>query len=377
MYKQSAVFEDHYHYSVGDKKTFNKLQAILWAGESHDTIKYHLPDWLQKLPIHIEPEQSMKDLCVARARQLREDHDYLRIWFSGGIDSTYMLDTFVDNGIHIDEIITIGCGIPEADWEVDQIAIPYLKSIQDKIPSTKISIQKPTMEDYANWYKNGYWFENYGNIGRSEGFFALRLNRKLQCVDLHENDKHTANIWGCDKPFLNYVNGEWYAFALDVDLDWQLGSRTNTSHMFYSEDPLIFTKQCHMLKRGIIDTIPDKLEYNKVCMGTEYQTLWNASIGRNIKHKKFIIKNTDSIKGHEGLNYKESLAHKFIAENFPNVYKQFQNGISNLNDINDAKWFNRNNARHGDIGVFAQFKSIDRNSTKTVDDLYPKGFKIQ
>jgi len=59
------------------------------------------------------------------------------------------------------------------------------------------------------------------------------------------------------------------------------------------------------------------------------------------------------------------------------VYKQFQNGISNLNDINDAKWFNRNNARHGDIGVFAQFKSIDRNSTKTVDDLYPKGFKIQ
>jgi hypothetical protein len=371
------MFENQYHYSVGDKKTFNKLQAIVWASQSHDHIKFHLPEWLQKLPIHIEPEQSMKELCVRRAKQLREDYDHLRLWFSGGIDSTYMLDIFVDNKIHVDEIITVSCGIPEADWEIEKVAIPYLESIKDKIPNTQVNIQKPTMQDYADWYKDEYWFENYEDIGRSEGFSALRLNRKLQSIDLYQNNKNTANVWGLDKPFLNFVKGEWYAFTLDVTGDYQLGSRTNTNHMFYSDDPLIFTKQCHMLKRAIISGIPDRSEYNKVCLSTEYQALWNGSIGRNVKHQKFIIKNTNSIKGHEGLNYKESLAHRFISENYPSIYKNFKNGIANLNNIDKAKWFNRNDARHGDMGVFADFKCIDRNSTKTVDDLYPNGFKIQ
>ena len=66
------MFDQYYHYSVGQKRTTDRLQAILWANEKNEWIHFHVPKWLKDLPIHIEPEMSMRDLCVNRARNIRE-----------------------------------------------------------------------------------------------------------------------------------------------------------------------------------------------------------------------------------------------------------------------------------------------------------------
>ena len=113
------MFDNHYHYSVGSKKTFEKLEAIMWATEKNLPIKYHTPARMAKVPTHIEPEEDLDTLCRNSAEKIRAEYNYVRIWFSGGIDSTYMLDTFVDNNIHIDEIVTVGSGVPRSDWEID------------------------------------------------------------------------------------------------------------------------------------------------------------------------------------------------------------------------------------------------------------------
>ena len=371
------MYKDYYHYSVGNRKTLDKLEAIIWASEKNEWIQFHIPEWLQKLPTHIEPTENLTELCRNRAYKLRQDNKYLRLWFSGGCDSTYVLNTFVDNNIHIDEIMCMKSGIVEADWEIDQVALPYLTKLQHKLSNTKITVAEPTTGDYKEWYKNAYWFENYQKIGRlSKLFMGIRLNEKLEAISVHDNNTDTANIVGLDKPFLHFANGEWYTFFLDINVDLQMGEKGNSYHAFFSDDPLIFIKQCHLLKRGIEKNIPNQSEYNKVCnWEKQYQHIWNNSIERVQKNEKFILKNYGAIENFQGLNYKESLAQKFISENYPDVYKNFILGLNNLNDMG-AKWFNNQNAKEGSVGIFADFKSIDTYSQKTVDELYPNGFKI-
>ena len=373
------MYKDYYHYSVGNKKTLDKLEAIIWASEKNEWIHFHIPEWLQNVPTHIEPEQSFETLCIERAKRLRLDFNYIRLWFSGGIDSTYMLDTFVDNNILIDEIMIMKSGVPNADWEIDKVALPYIEKIQSKIKSTKITVNTPTINDYKDWYKNEYWFENYKKIGHlSKRFMGLRLNEKLESINLYKEHSKTANILGFDKPFINYVNGEWFTFFLDANINYQIESKDNKYIGFYNDDPLIFVKQCHMLKRGIETFVRNKNDYNKVCdYDPKYQNVWNSSIDRTKNNSIFIIKDLSAVDSqYQGLNYKESLGHKWMHQNYPALYKNYLKGIQNLNHIQNGKWFNKNNAQLGPIGIFADFKSLDRRSTKTVDELFPNGYKV-
>lgn len=375
------MFDKHYHYSVDGRKTFEKLQAIMWSTEKNLPIKYHTPAWMDNVPTHIEPQESLDTLCKRSAEKLRAEYNYIRLWFSGGIDSTYMLDTFVDNQIHIDEIVTVGSGIPRSDWEIDTVATPYLNKIRKKIPNTKITIKKPGVNDYKNWYKNDYFFENHSKIGKIEGFYSLRLGRMLQSIQLYGHHRKTVNLVAFDKPCIIHRKGEWYTFFLDTFLDIQIGDSDNVYHLFYNDDPLIFTKQCHILKRTIMKHIMDPKEYNQVCFNQDekYQTLRNGCVrSRQGKPQQFILKSDIGVgePGFEADSFKESQSLKFLHDYYPELYKKWLQGIDYLNMIGGGKWFNKNNARLGDVGVFADFKSIDTNSTKTVDELYPNGFTL-
>lgn len=371
------MFNEYYHYSVGSRKTTDKLEAILWANEKNEWIHFHMPQWLKDLPTHIEPQESIKELCVKRAQSIRNSNDYVKLWFSGGCDSTYMLKIFVEHGIHVDEIMCMKSGIPQADWEIDEVALPFLEAIKHKIDRTKVTIKVPTMKDYKDFYKNEYWFENYMNSGRnSKAFMGIRINEHMEAIKQHDHKERIVNVFGLDKPMINYVGGEWFAFLLDTNIQQQVGTLDNTYCSFYNGDPLIFIKQCHMLRKGIEDRVPIN-DYNKVCLHADkYQDVFNESIGRISHQQPFIKKRlapTDT--KFIGINWKESIGKKFIAENFPEIFKKYKNGIHNLNHIQNGRWFKNNNAEAGTIGIFAEFKSLDRNNTRTVDELYPNGFK--
>ena len=94
--------------------------------------------------------------------------------------------------------------------------------------------------------------------------------------------------------------------------------------------------------------------------------------------QKFILKSDHGVgdQGFESTNFKEAESLKFFNKHYPEFYKKYSQGVKYLNTIGNGKWFNKNNARLGDVGVFADFKSIDTNSTKTVDELYPNGFTL-
>jgi hypothetical protein len=89
-----------------------------------------------------------------RAQQLREKYSYLVLAFSGGGDSANMLDSFVLNNIHLDEVVvhwprhlTAGKYKPSMSSDVtnyssewDYLVEPKLKWLAKVAPRTKISI---------------------------------------------------------------------------------------------------------------------------------------------------------------------------------------------------------------------------------------------
>ena len=84
----------------------NKFRAIDAANGKYKRITFHTFEDVSfnNYSWSIEPGTPLKQLQKERALQLRDTYDYIKLWFSGGADSTTMLNTFLDNNIHIDEI---------------------------------------------------------------------------------------------------------------------------------------------------------------------------------------------------------------------------------------------------------------------------------
>ena len=84
----------------------SKFRALDAANGNYKqiTFRIHESEDFDNYTWSIEPKSSLKQLQKERALQLRDTYDYLKLWFSGGGDSTTVLNTFLENNIHIDEI---------------------------------------------------------------------------------------------------------------------------------------------------------------------------------------------------------------------------------------------------------------------------------
>ena len=88
-----------------------------------------------------EPEKDLTDLLLYEAQKVRAENNYLRLFYSGGADSHAVLNTFIQNNIHLDEIVCLKCGFKNADFEIDQFEenTPDLFSSEDTLKSEDTS----------------------------------------------------------------------------------------------------------------------------------------------------------------------------------------------------------------------------------------------
>ena len=143
-----------WRYTVGDKIILHKAHAIQENIKTNHPIHFHAPEEYDTFDASVEPEESLDDLLIAEARYLREKYKYLKLNYSGGLDSNLILRIFTDNDIKIDEIQCFKSGIPPADFEIDNFALPMLKDRSHKLQNTKISIMEPTLDDYEKYYSD-------------------------------------------------------------------------------------------------------------------------------------------------------------------------------------------------------------------------------
>jgi hypothetical protein len=94
------------YYTVGDKVFYSKSQVLTESTKNGQYPHWHFNhDTFRSIDTTMEPNVDIRLLYKMRAIQLREKYDYLRLEFSGGSDSATVLMSFINNGIHLDEIV--------------------------------------------------------------------------------------------------------------------------------------------------------------------------------------------------------------------------------------------------------------------------------
>jgi hypothetical protein len=260
-----------YHVSTYSLPIYNKLQALELAQKTGGNIRWNFNDLVYgQINWQQEPAVNIDMLYLMRARQLRDQYDHLVLNFSGGSDSTNILYAFLKNNIHIDEIIVrhpesglknVTTNTQNKDStnqisEFDYAVIPRLKWVADNFPNIKITIHD-YFESMINEHIDDTWIyaaREFFHPGVIKRYSNLSMRSQLT---MYDKGKTVGVIYGIDKPKLEYHNGKYYAYFLDICPNVvvsEVADYTNiTTELFYwtPDLPEIVVKQAHMIRRWL------------------------------------------------------------------------------------------------------------------------------
>lgn len=256
-------------YKVGDKKFYNKTLALLENFRTKEDVHwifntkvYGSIDWT--IPV----ETPLLELYKNRAQQLRDQYDYLVLYFSGGADSANILHAFVENNIFLDEIVMHlpkpvtsfnDTDLSNGNYysEIKYSAIPILERYKNKInPATKILYQDFARAGLELLEKDN-WFELVSictNITISGICRQMEQIADSYYLDLYSKGKTVARILGIDKPLVYYDGEYYYSFFIDSNTYHYMtpvGITENyqTEFFYWTPDmPEIIVKQAQLIK---------------------------------------------------------------------------------------------------------------------------------
>lgn len=247
------------YYEVGKATYIHKSDALYLSTKIkrparwnfHDDI-YSQLDWTQR------PVGTLTELYRQRAQQLRDTYDYLVVNFSGGADSWTVLNSFLSNGIHVDEVYTRWAFderkykqanttdttennlISEYEYAVE----PVLKDIEKRFPRTRIHV-----EDYSDAYQKTLVSDKFEIPGHFLTMGLLpRFSRKSPGeLDAEAQGRKVGIVHGWDKIQCLVENGEFFAYFVDRAV---ITDDTRSTELFYwsREFPLLPVAQAHEMK---------------------------------------------------------------------------------------------------------------------------------
>ena len=261
-------------YRVGDKTFNSKIEACQVSTTTNQHPTWHFNDavW-NRQPWHIEPEIDILELYRLRAKQIREQYDYVTIFYSGGSDSHSLVQAFIESGSHIDEIVTIwnreldnkyisSSDVVDArnvEAEFDFTTRPGLDWIKSVSPKTKITykdiskkiVSALDQSDGAEWLKTTQEHLNPQILTR----WSVTRDRD-QKIQL-DRGKKNAIVVGIDKPKVCIKDGNYYLYFVDIICNiYSNGvndqAYNNVEYVFFywaPDMPEIVRKQAHMIKK--------------------------------------------------------------------------------------------------------------------------------
>lgn len=235
-----------------------------------NNLQFDTHDWLT------EPEETLDQLYDKRARELREKYDYLILSFSGGSDTNNILEAFIRQNLHIDEIVTnhlssatkkttvLNPNIKDS-WnfaaEHELQAVPRLQYIKNKLPKTKITVldvsdivlnSMSTFDD-VDWVMGRNDHLSIGQLFRYNYHHFSEMRKQF------DKNLKIAIIVGLDKPKTKIVNNKFYIFFSDTTANITTINDFNDDYtnikteLFYwspSSLPML-CKQGHVIKRWL------------------------------------------------------------------------------------------------------------------------------
>ena len=270
IFHPDSHLNKHGYFSVGDQNLYSKLDAIKLSVATGDPVKWHYNDEVfSKQDWTVEPEKDIRTMYQERAQAIRDKFDYVIVMFSGGADSTTVLDSFIDNGIPVDEIYMQHWikYQPEKEQsfmnaEIHQSALPYLKR---KLPSAwKTTVRMHDVSDKMldllrdpDFRERSYReVNNIHNLSTISWHYDLQ-NRFSKYSKFREQGKSIVFVWGEAKPKIYYdleKNKHYFIFQdhyahCPQPRDQELNDPFCQHEQFF-DDPLhpeIKVKQCHLI----------------------------------------------------------------------------------------------------------------------------------
>jgi hypothetical protein len=193
-----------FYYDVEGNVYPNKYEAIK---SGKNLLLYFYDKEFSFVNWKIEPVETLPELYRQRAQQLRDMYEYLILCYSGGADSTNILETFYYNGIHLDEILTVGAlsqdthsGSDENhNGELYHNVFPTLASMD--LPNTKVTVfdYSTLFDDLKNFSvaSDTDWAKNTVTHFSPHNWFWRDIRKWVG-----PKDRKTAIIMGIDKPSL-------------------------------------------------------------------------------------------------------------------------------------------------------------------------------
>ena len=255
-------FDKFGYYVANNYKTYSKVEAIE-VDKNIDRVnwvfndaEFSLHNWL------IEPSGDINSFYDNRAKQIRNDYDYVVLFYSGGYDSHNILKTFIDNNLHIDEIIT---NIPALNIkstpsiEYDLFTKKRLEKYKSKLPHTKIRLIEHR--------------DTLLGVLDGEADLLYKLNHRFTINHLVKNtfktsiEDHKKNIekgkkvvylFGIDKPAIRFSNDKYFSVFNDREvanvvlpsIQRNKNSEVNYEFFYWSPDCVeLLIKQAHIMKR--------------------------------------------------------------------------------------------------------------------------------
>jgi hypothetical protein len=287
----------HGYYTVGDFKTYSKLEAIELSGKTKLPLQWRFNqaefdqfDWTQ------EPPGGLEFWYKKRAQQIREKYDYIVIWYSGGADSHNVLMSFVRNNIFVDEIAQYhnlngddGNKQTYLNEEVFATSAPTTQALIANNPlyrHTKHRLvdlsdvqMKVLQQDSNKW---DYFYK----IGTHLSPNALARSYLRESVpdyqSLIDQGKKVCFVFGSEKPIVQKHSNSWYVAFRDM-IDNAVSPRTQMLNREWEHDELFYwtpdmpqlaAKQAHVVKRFLCQLTPAAIDNINVssydCMFDEY-----------------------------------------------------------------------------------------------------------
>lgn len=373
-------------YTVGTKKFYGKVEALMEATRTGE-----FPIWQYNRQIFdnidwtIEPAVPLRELYRMRAQQLRDRYDWIRIEASGGGDSTTALLSFLNNDIHIDEVVfrypktgeknvhndpyNTKCENTLSEWEF--AAKPLLNWIATHHPRTKI-----TVHDYSENMLNQGLDETW--VFKTKDYFQPGHCFKHDNVGFEDHRKDADRgkkicvLYGIDKPRMCVKDNKWFVYFMDLQANHSNSvvydyDNIHNEYFYWSPDlPELICKQAHIIKNWFMMPQNKALQFvlkwpnNSIANRTTYEQMVKPLIYPDYDPATFqVIKPSNSF-------YNEMDYWFYVNFKETEVYKTWQAGLDLLVKSIDDKYFNKEMGRPvGFVGFISPFYYLGSSTYTT------------
>jgi hypothetical protein len=225
-------------YKVGFRTFSSKFDALFYATSTGQKPLYHYYDeaWdTALLKYKYSPTTNFSYLYGERARQVREKFDYLVLHFSGGVDSTTVLQSFIMNGIKLDEVyvrwplklIQSSAYTPNpndrratnmlSEWDFS--IKPKLDWLKTNHPDIKIVIEDWTDDLYKtslDTFNETLFKKHNHNFGLVNFIYSEMVSKSS--LEAQAKKLKVGHIYGAEKPLITYDSNSDAFFMYFTDI---------------------------------------------------------------------------------------------------------------------------------------------------------------